>query len=203
MSGTLHAGQEVSLLGENYAVLDEKDSRNMKVGRLWVYEARYRMEVNMVPFGNWIMIKGINQSIMKTATFTDMQGEEESGEHVILGTGDLYTDCVMQDLRKCYSKIEIREADLGVSLCETVVETSSLKCFEETPKKNKMTMIVEPMEKGPGEDTKNEAVSLNWNKKRLGEFLQIKYDWDLLATKSIWAFGLNPIAYGISIPAML
>merc|ERR1711954_369105 len=83
MSGTLHAGQEVRLLGENCAVLDEKDSRNMKVGRLWVYEARCRMEVNMVSPGNWIMIKGINQSIMKTATFTDMQGEEESAEHVI------------------------------------------------------------------------------------------------------------------------
>ena len=32
---------------------------------------------------------------------------EESGEHVILGTGELYLDCVMHDLRKMYSEIGI------------------------------------------------------------------------------------------------
>jgi len=30
---------------------------------------------------------------------------EESGEHVILGTGELYLDSVMHDLRKLYSDI--------------------------------------------------------------------------------------------------
>ena len=30
---------------------------------------------------------------------------EESGEHVILGTGELYLDCVLHDLRKMYSEI--------------------------------------------------------------------------------------------------
>ena len=35
----------------------------------------------------------------------------ESGEHVILGTGELYLDCVMHDLRKLYSEIDIKVAD--------------------------------------------------------------------------------------------
>ena len=119
---------------------------------------------------------------------------EESGEHVVLGTGELYLDCVMHDLRKIYSEIDIKVADPVVSFCETVVETSSLKCFAETPnKKNKMTMIAEPMEKGLSEDIENEVVSINWNKKRLGEFFQTKYDWDLLAARSIWAFGPDAI----------
>ncbi len=30
---------------------------------------------------------------------------EESGEHVVFGTGELYLDCVMHDLRKMYSEI--------------------------------------------------------------------------------------------------
>jgi U5 small nuclear ribonucleoprotein component len=87
---------------------------------------------------------------------------EESGEHIILGTGELYLDCVMHDLRRMYSEIgwiffcsiffyikllsfkEIKVADPVVTFCETVVETSSLKCFAETPnKKNKLTMIAE------------------------------------------------------------
>ena len=58
---------------------------------------------------------------------------EESGEHVVLGTGELYLDCVMHDLRKLYSEIDIKVADPVVSFCETVVETSSLKCFAGRP----------------------------------------------------------------------
>lgn len=30
---------------------------------------------------------------------------EESGEHIILGTGELFLDCVMHDLRRMYSEI--------------------------------------------------------------------------------------------------
>lgn len=33
---------------------------------------------------------------------------EESGEHVVLGTGELYLDCVMHDLRNMYSEIDIK-----------------------------------------------------------------------------------------------
>lgn len=60
---------------------------------------------------------------------------EESGEHVILGTGEIYLDCILHDLRKMYAEIEVKAADPVVSFCETVVETSSLKCFAETPNK--------------------------------------------------------------------
>ena len=242
MSGTLHANQEVRLLGENYTMYDEEDSRTLTVGRLWIFQARYKVEVNRVPAGNWVLIEGIDQPVVKTCTITDLHKDaheelyifrplkfntqsvvkiavepvnpselpkmldglrkvnksypllntrvEESGEHVVLGTGELYLDCVMHDLRKLYSEIDIKVADPVVSFCETVVETSSLKCFAETPnKKNKITMIAEPLEKGLAEDIENEVVSINWNKKRLGEFFQTKYDWDLLAARSIWAFG--------------
>lgn len=50
-------------------------------------------------------------------------------------------------------------------------------------------MIAEPLEKGIAEDIENDVVSINWNKKRLGEFFQNRYDWDLLAARSIWSFG--------------
>ena len=107
-------------------------------------------------FGNGAMTEGTDQPKIKTPTITDIQGEKESGERVILGTGELYSDCVMHDPRKLYSEIEVRVADSVVSLRETVMEASSMKWFGETTnKENKMTMIVEPMEKGPGEDRKN------------------------------------------------
>nr|SVE76214.1 EOG090X00RJ [Daphnia longispina] len=240
LSGTLHAHQSVRLLGENYSLNDEEDSRVLTIGRLWIYEARYKIEVNRVTAGSWVLIEGIDASVVKTSTIVQVHVDEdlyicrplkfntqsiikiavepvnpselpkmldglrkvnksypllstrveESGEHVILGTGELYLDCVMHDLRKMYSEIDIKVADPVVSFCETVVETSSLKCFAETPnKKNKITMIAEPLEKGLAEDIENGVVQINWNKKKLSEFFQSKYDWDLLAARSIWAFG--------------
>ncbi|CAN7948378.1 unnamed protein product, partial [Ixodes pacificus] len=240
MSGTLHANQDVRILGENYTSTDEEDSRVLACGRLWVHESRYKVEVNRVPAGNWVLMEGIDQPVVKTSTIVDVGVQEElfifhplrfcthsvikiavepvnpselpkmldglrkvnksyplvntkveeSGEHVIFGTGELYLDCVMHDLRKMYSEIDIKVADPVVCFCETVVETSSLKCFAETPnKKNKITMIAEPLEKGLAEDIESEVVQITWNRKRLGEFFQTKYDWDLLAARSIWAFG--------------
>src|SRR5438105_92884 len=69
-------------------------------------------------------------------------------------------------------------------------------------------MIAEPLEKGLAEDIENEVVKIGWNRsfyylagslhsnpypfpfrKQLGDFFQTKYDWDILAARSIWAFG--------------
>ncbi|KAB7495937.1 U5 small nuclear ribonucleoprotein component [Armadillidium nasatum] len=240
LSGTLRANQDVRVLGEKYTLMDEEDSRFLTVGRLWIYEARYNIEVNAVPAGNWVLIEGIDEPIVKTSTITNTPPSselhifkplkfntqsvikiavepvnpselpkmldglrkvnksypllsnkvEESGEHIILGTGELYMDCVMHDLRKMYSEIDIKVADPVVSFCETVVDTSSLKCFAETPnKRNKVTMIAEPLERGLAEDIESEVVQIGWDRRKLGEFFQTRYDWDLLAARSIWAFG--------------
>jgi U5 small nuclear ribonucleoprotein component len=39
-SGTLHARQDIRVLGENFSLQDEEDSRHLTVGRLWISEAR-------------------------------------------------------------------------------------------------------------------------------------------------------------------
>lgn len=67
---------------------------------------------------------------------------EESGEHIVLGTGELYLDCALHDLRYMFSEIEVKVADPVVKFCETVVETSSIKCFAETP--NNMCVWLPP-----------------------------------------------------------
>ncbi len=120
---------------------------------------------------------------------------EESGEHTIMGTGELFLDSVMKDLREMYGEIEIKVSDPVVCFSETVVETSSLKCYAETPnKKNKLTMIAEPLDKGLSRDIETGAIDLNAPKKMVSDFFKSNYDWDALAAKSVWAFG--PDAYG-------
>ena len=51
LSGTLHSHSEVKILGENYSLDDEEDSRIMRCGRLWITQARYAVEVERVPAG--------------------------------------------------------------------------------------------------------------------------------------------------------
>ncbi|CCM03669.1 uncharacterized protein FIBRA_05813 [Fibroporia radiculosa] len=115
---------------------------------------------------------------------------EESGEHVLIGTGELYLDCVMHDLRRLFSEIEIKVSDPVTKFCETVLETSALKCYADTPnKKNRITMIAEPLERGIAEDIETGRVSMRISAKERGKFFEEKYQWDLLASRSIWAFG--------------
>ncbi|KAL0436411.1 UNVERIFIED_CONTAM: U5 small nuclear ribonucleoprotein component CLO [Sesamum radiatum] len=227
-------------VGKGYSPDDEEDMTVKEVTKLWVYQARYRIPISKAPPGSWVLIEGVDASIMKTATLCNLEYDddvyifrplqfntlpvvktateplnpselpkmveglrkisksyplaitkvEESGEHTILGTGELYLDSIMKDLRELYSEVEVKVADPVVSFCETVVESSSMKCFAETPnKKNKITMIAEPLERGLAEDIENGVVSIDWPRKKLGDFFQTKYDWDLLAARSIWAFG--------------
>lgn len=117
---------------------------------------------------------------------------EESGEHTIFGTGELYLDSAMKDLRELYADVEIKVADPVVSFCETIMETSSLKCFADSQnRKVRLTAIAEPLDKGLGEDIEAARVSLEWPRKQISQFFKEKYDWDALAAKSVWAFGPN------------
>ncbi|EJC98753.1 P-loop containing nucleoside triphosphate hydrolase protein [Fomitiporia mediterranea MF3/22] len=130
-------------------------------------------------------LRSINKSYPLVATKV-----EESGEHVIVGTGELYLDCVMHDLRRLFSEIEIKVSDPVTRFCETVLETSALKCYADTPnKKNRLTMIAEPLERGVAEDLETGRVNMRMSAKERGTFFQEKYQWDLLASRSIWAFG--------------
>jgi U5 small nuclear ribonucleoprotein component len=118
---------------------------------------------------------------------------EESGEHVLFGTGELYMDCMMHDIRHVYSDIEVKVSDPVVGFRETVIEISSLKCFGETAnKRNKLTFIAEPLDDGLTEMLEAGKVNSNWDSRKLGRFFQKKFDWDLLSSRSVWAFGSSP-----------
>lgn len=75
-------------------------------------------------------LRNINKSYPLVSTKV-----EESGEHIIIGTGELYLDCIMHDLRRIFAEIEIKVSDPATRFCETVLETSALKCYADTPNK--------------------------------------------------------------------
>jgi translation elongation factor EF-G len=86
--------------------------------------------------------------------------------------------------------VEIKVADPVVTFCETIVETSSLQCFAETPnKRNKLTMVAEPLDNGLGNDIEKGVIKMTQTRREMKEFLVSKYGWDALAVRGLWAFG--------------
>ncbi|KAI9680069.1 MAG: hypothetical protein M1817_005085 [Caeruleum heppii] len=242
MSGTAHPGQQIRVLGENYTLEDEEDMAMATISDTWIAQTRYQVPTSGVPAGNWVLLGGVDNSIVKTATLVSKRFEndedafifkpikhftesvlkvavepinpselpkmldglrkvnksyplittkvEESGEHVVLGTGELYMDCVLHDLRRLYSEMELKVSDPVTRFGETVVETSAIKCYAVTPnKKNKITMVAEPLDQGISDDIESGKVSIKDPIRKVGKFFEENYGWDLLAARNIWAFG--------------
>ncbi|PYH46693.1 116 kDa U5 small nuclear ribonucleoprotein component [Aspergillus saccharolyticus JOP 1030-1] len=250
MSGTVRPGQQVRVLGEGYTPEDEEDMVIATISDAWIAETAYSIPTTGVPAGNLVLLGGVDNSIVKTATIVPLQLDqnedayvfnsirhmsesvfkvavepvnpselpkmldglrkvnksyplvstkvEESGEHVLLGTGELYVDCVLHDLRRLFSEMEIKVSDPVTRFCETVVETSAIMCYSITPnKKNKITMIAEPLDDGIAEDIESGRVSIKDPIRKVARFFEEKYEWDKLAARSIWAFGPDEMSPNI------
>ncbi|KAI0895527.1 P-loop containing nucleoside triphosphate hydrolase protein [Annulohypoxylon nitens] len=242
MSGIARPGTQVRVLGEGYSIDDEEDMAMATISDVYIAETRYNVQTSGVPAGNWVLLSGVDNSIVKSATIVPPKLEddeeayifkpvthftesvlkvavepinpselpkmldglrkinksyplittkvEESGEHIILGTGELYMDCVLHDLRRLYATMELKVSDPVTRFCETVDEMSATKCYAITPnKKNKITMVAEPLDDGIAEDIESGRVKMQDGARKVGKFFQDKYGWDLLAARSIWAFG--------------
>ncbi|KHN94520.1 Ribosomal protein S5 domain 2-type fold, subgroup [Metarhizium album ARSEF 1941] len=242
LSGTARPGMSVRVLGEGYSLDDEEDMTTATLGQVFIGETRYNVATDRVPAGNLLLLSGVDNSIVKSATIVAPKFEddedayifrpvthftesvlkvavepinpselpkmldglrkvqksyplidtkvEESGEHVILGTGELYMDCVLHDLRRLYADMDIKVSDPVTRFCETVVETSATKCYAITPnKKNKITMVAEQLEKGISTDIEKGAVKIRDPIRKTAKFFEENHGWDKLAARSIWAFG--------------
>ncbi|KAI3532172.1 elongation factor Tu GTP binding domain-containing protein [Colletotrichum abscissum] len=242
LSGTAHPGSQVRVLGEGYSIDDDEDMAMATISDVFIAESRYNIPTDGVPAGNFVLLGGVDNSIVKTATLIPPKLEddedpyifkpvthftesvlkvavepinpselpkmldglrkiqksyplittkvEESGEHIVLGTGELYMDCVLHDLRRLYADMEIKISDPVTRFCETVVEQSATKCYAITPnKKNKITMVAEQLDKGISEDIESGKVKIKDPIRKTAKYFEDTYGWDKLAARSIWAFG--------------
>jgi U5 small nuclear ribonucleoprotein component len=242
VSGTARPGMQVRVLGEGYSLDDEEDMAMASIAEVFIGETRYNIPTDGVPAGNLVLLAGIDNSIVKSATvvapkFDDDEDAyifkpithftesvlkvavepinpselpkmldglrkiqksypliqtkvEESGEHIILGTGELYMDCVLHDLRRLYADMDVKVSDPVTRFCETVADQSATKCYAITPnKKNRITMVAEELEKGISTDIESGAVRIRDPIRKTAKFFEDKYGWDKLAGRSIWAFG--------------
>ena len=68
--GTVKVGDKVKVLREGYSPSDTEDMTVMTIENIWIYQGRYRVEINQVKAGNWALFGGIDKAITKTATLT-------------------------------------------------------------------------------------------------------------------------------------
>jgi 116 kDa U5 small nuclear ribonucleoprotein component len=249
-SGTIRTGDRVRVLGESYSSRDDDEDMGIAtVTSILIGQGRYTIDIDMATVGSIIMLEGIDQHIVKTATVTHLSSAndacsdveifaplkfdteatmkvaveplkpselpkmvealrrasksypllstkvEDSGEHIITGTGEVHLDTVLHDLRLLYSDIEIKVSDPSVCFRETIVKNSFLKCNAFSPnKKNRISMIAEPVNKNLASDNETMGIFDHFNFKnssdrKASKILQQKYKWDALASRSIWAFG--------------
>lgn len=81
-------------------------------------------------------IRRVNKSYLLLRTKV-----EESGEHVLIGNGEMHLDCILHDIRQVYSDVECRISDPTVVFSETVIETSGIPCHADTPNKKNRVII--------------------------------------------------------------
>lgn len=118
---------------------------------------------------------------------------EESGEHVLVGTGELSMDCALHDLRRVYCGdstllgsehgVEIRVADPVCRFSESIGECSRVPCVAFSANgKNRISIIAEPVD-----PRLVEALSRGENIDK--DRLVSEFYWDILSASNLWAIG--------------
>jgi len=254
-SGTLKKGQALKVLGPKYSPSNQEDSSIRVVTDLWYFQGRYRVPIDEAYPGQIVLIGGIDESIVKSATVIGVEGAlsangeiedvpdveifkimqfegiagsvkvsceplkpselpkmvrgirclersypllwtrvEDSGEHVLYGSGELMIDCVLHDLRKLYGELEVKVADPVVALQETVLEESAAMAYAETPNgKNKITCVASPLEEDlvKAIDEKRLTDDQLFDPIDRAAMLQNQFGYSELDAKAAWTFGPN------------
>ncbi|CAR23971.1 U5 snRNP GTPase SNU114 [Lachancea thermotolerans CBS 6340] len=128
---------------------------------------------------------------------------EESGENVILGTGELYLDCLLYDLRTNYARIEIQVSSPLVKFSETCVGES----FASIPVSGasghlELSIAAQPLERELAEDLASGALAESeiQNKRQLSKKLREKYSWDSLAARNVWSLRSSNVLVDDTLP---
>ncbi|EZG43171.1 putative 116 kDa U5 small nuclear ribonucleoprotein component [Gregarina niphandrodes] len=258
MSGVLRRGMRLKVLGERYSLHDAEDMALATAEHLWIYQSRFRIEVEAAPAGSWVLIGGVDATILKSSTLAELRPVhpssgpvvdepeaeddwedevetfrplyfaarnvvriacepiapaelpklveglrrvakaypsvrthvEDSGAHVLVCAGELAADCALHDLRVVYGDLELRCADPGTVVCETVIGETATAAAVGTPNgQNKLTLSAGPLEEALVSAIDAQLVHNDLAPRELADLLKKQYGWDTLAARSVWAFG--------------
>lgn len=115
--------------------------------------------------------------------------DEETGENIIAGSGELHVEIVINDLINEYAQIEIVKSDPIVSYRETVKDKSSQTAMAKSANnQNRLYCTCEPITEELSQAIENGDIPMRDVKKRV-KVMGDKFNWDKNEASKVWAFG--------------
>ena len=128
---------------------------------------------------------------------------EESGEHILAGSGELHLEICMKDLQDDFMNgAPLKFSDPVVSFRETVTADSSITCLSKSPNKhNRLYVTAHPMAEKLPEAIENNDITPRDDPKVRARRLAEEFGWDAGEARKIWSFGPNTSGANILVDA--
>ena len=117
--------------------------------------------------------------------------QEESGELIVAGVGELHLEVCLKDLQEDYCNgITIVKSDPVVSFRETVTSRSTTTCLGKSPNKhNRLYIEAEPISEELTIDIEKGNIKPRDDVKTRARVLADEHGWDVNEARRIWSFG--------------
>lgn len=133
------------------------------------------------------LISGMQQ-LAKSDPLVLCINDQETGENVICGSGELHMEICLKDLIEEYAKIEIIKSDPVVAYRETVRETSQQAMSKSANAHNRLYCTAQPITEEFVQAIENGEINFRDAKERLKQLTE-KFEWDKNEANKIWSFG--------------
>ena len=142
------------------------------------------------------LVEGLNK-LAKSDPLVQIY-REESGQHIVAGSGELHVEICLKDLEEEYAQCEIRKSEPVVTYKETIAEESSQVCLaKSTNKLNRLYCSAQPLAEGLCELIEKEVIGPKTEPKERTKILQEQFSWDKEDADRIWAFGPDSIGANV------
>ena len=133
------------------------------------------------------LIEGMKQ-LAKSDPLVLCMNDQETGENLICGSGELHLEICMKDLIEEYAKIEVIKSDPVVAYRETVREVSAQAMSKSQNNHNRLYVTAQPMTEEFVSAIENGEINFR-DPKEKAKTLSEKFDWDKSDALKIWGFG--------------
>lgn len=106
---------------------------------------------------------------------------------MLLGTGEMYLDSILSDLRAIWALLDIKVSEPVVRFTGTAIEMSMVQFAVTIP--NGLTRVAGPLEKGLAEAIEAGDVDMRLPARRLARLLTERFDWDAQAITQGFQWG--------------
>jgi len=114
---------------------------------------------------------------------------EETGEYLISGTGELHLEITIKDLQDLQG-LEVMTSKPIVVFRESVARTSDHPVLAKSPNKhNRIWLTSQPLDPQLTSDLEQKQVPPYLDDKSRAALLREKYSWDRVSARGLWAFG--------------